>query len=105
MDDFTLQFDRPGFGVSFILNPKVLATKIANEETIELNIRQLFRRLTGRKKTIHLSTINSQGSPNPKNQNISSDVPEQPRSLFRSSNTFDSIIDKLERNFQQGKIQ
>lgn len=98
MEDFQLLTDQPGYLVSFGLDHSALIKKSSCEETLEINFRHLYKRLTGRKKSSHNSIVVSSPS-----ANISKATgvchSDAPRPLFKSSNTFDSIIEKLERKY------
>lgn len=98
MDDFRLLKDQPGVVVAFNISPDVLLSKCAGEESLEVNFRHLFRRLTGRKKSLNTGPVSViHGSPVPKSK--TNEAVDSGKSMFRSSNTFDSIIDKLERKY------
>lgn len=97
MDQIYLEIDQPGTIVSFHLNSEILHGKIKAKETVEVNFRHIFKRLVGRKKATQLTVKPMEGSPQ---KQASGDIaPESSRSMFKSSNTFDSIIDKLERKY------
>lgn len=98
MDEFRLLKDQPGVVVAFNISPDVLLSKCDGEESLEVNFRHLFRRLTGRKKSLNTGPVSIiPGSPVPKSK--ANEAADSGKSMFRSSNTFDSIIDKLERKY------
>lgn len=87
----------PGTVVSFRMAPEGVADKLRKNETLEINFRHLYKRMTGRKKSTSLATPILHGSPQP--SRMGSSLGAANAGLLKSSNRFDSIIDKLERKY------
>jgi hypothetical protein len=90
-DLFQLEKDVPNVYVSFHVSPAEIQKALQKNETIEVNYKRLYRRLTGRKRTLtnELKVVHQTPIPN-----APSAMDER-----KSSNRFDTFIDKLERKY------
>jgi hypothetical protein len=90
-DLFQLEQDVPNVYVSFHVSPVEIQKALQKNETIEVNYKRLYRRLTGRKRTLtnELKVVHQTPIPN-----APSAMDER-----KSSNRFDTFIDKLERKY------
>lgn len=97
-DHFQLERDIPGVFVSFKVPSNVIQKSFEKQETVEVNYKRLFRRLTGRKKssTIDIKQTTSNNDPGP---TTSSDPLSNVKTNHSSSNRFDTLIDRLERKY------
>jgi hypothetical protein len=93
MDDFQVEKDIPGVITSFSLPSMRLSNLFADGDVLDINYRRMYKRLTGRKKTIssyRLSQISTEESELP-------DIGDS--AAFKPAKRYESIIDKLERKY------
>lgn len=97
-DHFQLERDIPGVYVSFKVPSNVIQKSFDKQETVEVNYKRLFRRLTGRKKssTIEFKQTTSNNDPG---TITSSDPLSNVKTNHSTSNRFDTLIDRLERKY------
>lgn len=99
MDHFELERDEPGVLVSFQLPSVKAQAMLQDNQVIEINYKELFKKLTGRKRNASVTEANSSSNANNGNKLL----PKSGSSLdafdLRPSNRFESIIDKLERKY------
>lgn len=99
MDHFVLEKDAPGSVVSFQIPSEAVADKLNRGETIAINYRHLYKRLTGRKRSAIALAASSLAGNDKTSLSLTSSAAAGSRHMMRSSNTFENVIDKLERKY------